>query len=769
MRFSWQISKYILWAILPYLAFAWLLLSVILFVQQASRYSDIFFSNSIPSALVWQLTLALVPNVIAFTCPMAVLIGVIIGLSKLQGDSELVAIRAAGVGNLQIAIPIILLGTLFSFFAFFINLKGVPFAAQIVRKIAVQTALYKMESPIEPGVFNTEIQGYTIYVKDGDIENGTWKNIFIFTEDNTTKEVRLITAKDGRIDSHNSNAENVENSELVLLNATSNTFSLENPASKLVSDNFKDLRLVIKTKRAELMAKLTKSEENPEEMGLSELAQYAKTKSGKEKTEAQILWQRRIILSGTPLLFALLGTSLVLRFNRGGRGWGIFLALISLVIYYLVALLGEQLARTDKISVFIAGTIPVILTALAIFWFFLSQRLFLATGFGFLKRISFNFPIRLRINKPKNTLANLTTGILDFDIIKSLLKYFALTFSFLTAIYMIFTAFELWKFAGTINNGFSLLLTYLAYLVPFIYIQISPSALMIATLATYIIMSRQNEVVTWTAAGQSIYRLLFPCFLLMMLIGGINWVIQEKLLPQANVIQDNLRSQIRNKGVMTLSSGKNWVSTENRIYSFNLAENKLLNSDSQNVKDLIIYQFDDSDYKLREVFIADAAIWSNQKIDITGNSRQITWENEAQRVIENQSFNQEIKESYNPFTHLQRKPSHLAIQEIKNFIEATESDNEKRAYEIALAKRYSIPFLPLIITLFTAPFALSLHRQGKVLTLGYAVAVWLLFMGVTNIFEQYGLSGAIEPSIAVWGPLAIFSIIGLFLLSKVKT
>src|SRR5438045_2121992 len=103
-RFSWQISKYILQTVIPYFAFTWLLLSVILFVQQAGRYSEIFFNNNIPSSLIWQLTSALIPNVIAFTCPMAVLIGVIIGLSKMQGDSELVAIRAAGVGNFQISV-----------------------------------------------------------------------------------------------------------------------------------------------------------------------------------------------------------------------------------------------------------------------------------------------------------------------------------------------------------------------------------------------------------------------------------------------------------------------------------------------------------------------------------------------------------------------------------------------------------------------------------------------------------------------------------------
>jgi lipopolysaccharide export LptBFGC system permease protein LptF len=91
---------------------------------------------------------------------MAVLVGVIIGLARMQSDSELTAIRSAGVGNFQISAPIVIVfGLALSLFAFFINTKGVPFAAQIVRKVAVQTAIKKLESPIEPGVFNTEING----------------------------------------------------------------------------------------------------------------------------------------------------------------------------------------------------------------------------------------------------------------------------------------------------------------------------------------------------------------------------------------------------------------------------------------------------------------------------------------------------------------------------------------------------------------------------------------------------------------------------------
>lgn len=753
-RFSRIISKYLLQNILPYFIFSWLLLSVILFIQQASRYSEIFFNTILPKTLVWQLSIALIPNVIAFTAPMAVLIGVIIGLSKMQGDRELVAIRAAGIGNFRIAAPIALIGILLSIFAFFINLKGVPFAAQVVRKVALQTALYKLESPLEPGVFNTEINGFTIYVKNVNFENGTWENIFIVNED-ANKQVRLITAKNGKI------ATRGEDSELVLDYANITTLNIENNAGKLASESVREFRFGIQTKRGELINKISNTEETPDEMGLVELAKYAESRQGLEKIEAQILWQRRILLSITPLIFALLGTALVLGFNNGGRGFGIFLALVSLVVYYLVALLGEQLARTGKTSVLYAGLLPLILSVSVISGLFLSNRFFIKKG-----KVKFKKPKLARKPKVfnKNFYIDLTTGILDFDILKNLLKYFVLTVVFLTSIYLIFTAFELWKFAGTINGGFFLLLKYLFFLLPYVYIQLAPSSVMIAVLATYIIKSRQNEIVTWTAAGQSVYRLLFPCFVLMLILGGVNWVIQENFLPESNQIQDTLRTQIRSRGVLANKEGKFWVASGNRIFSFEIEGNLV---PDQPVKNLSIYEFTEDRTRIKEVYKSPKAVWENDKIRFIGEGSKINWNNEIAEI--EKTSNGELKESYNPFANLLSKPSHLSSSETLEKIRKTESDEARRSFEVALEKKYSTLILPFVITLFTAPFALSLSKKSKVITVGYAVGFWLLFMGVGNFFEQLGLNGYISPFVAVWSPFLLFSVAGIYLLSRIRT
>jgi LPS export ABC transporter permease LptF len=753
-------------SVLPYFGFVWVLLSVVLFVQQGSRFSDLIFNTSLPDSLIWQLTLALIPNVIAFTGPIALLVGVVIGLSRMQGDSEMTVMRAAGVGNSQIIIPVVILGLLLSAFALFVNLRGVPFAAQIVRRVALQAALYKLQSPVDPGVFNTEIDNLTIFVKDGDLESGKWKNIFILQRNEDPKEnpedieyspLRLITAGEGFIGTKG------EDSEIVLDDAQIVTLDTRN-AEKYSLEKVKRLRVGVQTKRGEIIERLAKSKENPEEMGLEELSGYAQTKSGIEKTEALLLWQRRILLSITPLIFALLGAALVSKFNRGGRGLGIVLALVSLIVYYMTTLLGEQLARTGSISVIAAGAVPLVLSFVVITWLFYSR----SVGITDIPLVSFFRSVLTglgdRASGDSESRVFFSGAILDVDIIRNVVRNYFLTLGFLSVMYLLFTAFELWKFAGTIENGVTLLIRYLFNLIPFVYIQISPSSLMVAAIATYVIKSRQIEIVTWTAAVRSVYRLLLPCFVFAFLVGIFNFSIQESILNHANRVQDQLRAQIRSRNEVLLKKDGYWIAGASSIVTF---EQRGASDNAKAVDDLKIYRFGKDKVNLESVTTADSAIWNGNEVTPLTIAKTIHWNDAG--VFRESSGKDPSKVGSDPFQRNISKPSHLNIRETREKIRQATSASERRSYSVSLYKKYSTPFLPFILTLFTAPFALSIHRTGNVATIAYAAGLWLLFMGAITVFEQLGNSGFLLGSFAVGGPLVIFGLIGMIMLSRTRT
>jgi len=779
-RIGILLSTYLLRSIVPYFFFAWILLSVILFVQQASKFSETFFNANLPASLVWQLMGALVPNVVAFTCPMAVLIGTVIGLTKMQGDSELVALRAAGVGNLQILIPVTVLGILLSAFAFVVNVKGVPLASSLVRKVALTTAIQKLESPIEPGLFNTEVSGYTIYVRSGDITSGRWQDIFVFQKDPSSGSIRLITSREGRIDVSD------EQSELVLENAEVATLPGPGTGGKLVSERIGDIRFAIKTRRSELIERLSTAQAGIEEMGLSQLAEVASSDTN-QRREAQILWQRRVLLSITPFIFCLLGTVMVLPLNRGGRGLGVFLSLGALVIYYLAAFFGEQIVRAGNAAPIVGGLVPIVVViGLGSVYYYLPPANIFGRIGHWLSQFKTSRSATNGGRRRRMGLSDLSAGLRDLDVLAEVIKFFALSLAFTTLLFMIFTAFELWKFAGSMEGGIYLLLKYLFFLLPFAYLQLAPTAAMLAILAAYIIKSRNNELVTWVSAGQSVFRLLAPCLIACFALGLANWIIQENVLPRSNATQDAIRTQIRSRGtVAQQSGGRFWYSDGSGIYTFQLIsasdnansgssttpgadETASFASDNEkNLKEFIGFRFSGGERKLQTLYRAENAVLRSGEIHIDGPYQE--FELNSAGVTASTSAALTLPVAGLDLTDTIDKPSHLNSRQLADRIRSTDSDTERRLFSVILHKRYTTFLLPLIVALLAAPFALNLSRKNKVMMAGYAIALWLFYMGASSIFEQWGNNGQLPAALAVWSPTAGFAAIGTYLLSRVRT
>ena len=101
------ISRYILAAAVPYFVLALALLTAILLAQQSERFAELALYAQLPFSLLGQIELALIPNVLVFTMPMAVLAAVLIGFARMGSDSEVVAMRAAGVGTWTMLWPVL--------------------------------------------------------------------------------------------------------------------------------------------------------------------------------------------------------------------------------------------------------------------------------------------------------------------------------------------------------------------------------------------------------------------------------------------------------------------------------------------------------------------------------------------------------------------------------------------------------------------------------------------------------------------------------------
>jgi LPS export ABC transporter permease LptG len=755
------VPRYVLGATLPYTLLSLLLLTSILFAQQAGRLAEVILYTDLPASLLGNIAVTLLPGVLVFTIPLAILAGTIVGFSRMGTDSEIIALRAAGIGSWTLIWPILLLGLVATAFTFHIHLNEAPQAARDLERVALQGALAKLDSPVEPRTFST-LPRYVIYVRDGDNAQGAWGRVFIYAQQKDQTEI--FTARSGRIDSSG------EQSELVLtdvLSAKFPTAESKDPTSYVV-ERSDQLRISINTGRADIIQRLNERDVNADTMDWNDLRTRVETGTAVQKREALRILNRRTALALAPLVFSLIGVALGLRVRRGGRGLGVLISLVVVVIYYLISLLGESLSRVGTVSPYIGPWAATAFLLVVSFLFLFINRL-PGASLGRLFRFRSG-----NAKSPAITRAKRTIGIgnwafpnlMDASLLRTLALSFLVGFVALASLFNIFTLFELWRFIAVSQAGATLVARYLLFLLPLISVEMFPATMLIAVLITYALLARRHEAIAWWASGQSVYRLMLPGVIFAIGMAAGSWLIQEHLMPGANLRQDALRARIRGGEARAITgTGRQWLaSTETRrFYSYEFQENGTL-------KDLTIYELDQEAVHLSKVVSGKTAIWTDPNHLLMSETETLALnEMEVVRLVGPQvSFSGVDPPSV--FKPSVDKPSQLSAKALNNYVKAAKQrDEDVSALSVALQRKYSGPFSIVIMAFIGMPLALSFGRKGTVIALCAAVAVSVAYWAVGGGFQQLGNHGLLRPAVAGWSPLLIFTAAGTYFLSRVRT
>ncbi|CAN5486892.1 hypothetical protein BH20ACI3_BH20ACI3_33680 [soil metagenome] len=752
-------------AALPYLLLSLFLLTAVLFAQQAGRFAELALYAQIPFSLLVDMSLALLPNVLVFALPAAVLAGVMIGFARMGSDSEIVAMRAAGVGTWTLLWPVLMLGLCVTVVTAYIQMKEAPQAARNLKKAALQGALRKLDSPVEPRNFNTEIPGYVIYVRDGDKAQGSWGKVFIYAQQPDGSN-RVVTARSGRIDSSG------EKSELVLIDAVATKIPAPENADprSYVVERLDQLRISINTGRADILKRINESEMGPEELDWGELRKQASSSLPEERRAGQRTLHRRLALSVSPFLFALLGGALGMKVRRGGRGVGVLLALLIVIVYYLFSLFGESLARVGTVSPLVG------LWAATAFMLCLSFVLLV------LNRVPVSvWPLtRFRKTSPSSDRGTTqpavlrTKGVggfgfpslLDIGLFRTLGLSFLLAFTSLVSVFIIFTLFEMWRFIARNGVGARPVARYILFLLPLITVELFPATMLIAVLMTYALLARRSETIAWWASGQSVYRLMLPGLFFALAAGTGAWVVQEHLMPDANLTQDKLRAQIRGGEPRAITgTGRQWLASaeSNRLYSYEFdARGSSLNEPA-------IFEFDPTGVHLASVTSGAAGSWVDaNRMAIT---KAETFNFRGLKVERQVAETKEIlAEPFQVFKPTIDKPSQLSSAGLSRYLKiAKRRGIDVSTLSVALQRKYAAPFGVVVMAFIGIPLALSFGRKGTIIALCAAVGLSIAYWGVGGGLQQMGNLGLLPPAVAGWSPPIIFAAAGTYLLSRIRT
>ena len=758
----------------PYILLSILLLTAILLAQQAARLAEVVIYTDLPFSLLGSILAALLPGVLTFSIPLATLAGIIIGFSRMGSDSEIVAMRSAGVGSWTMIWPALLVGLLFTGATTYLHLKEAPEAARDLERIALRGALAKLDSPVEPRTFST-LPKYVIYVRDGNKELGTWGRVFIFAQrsDETTE---VFTARSGRIDS------SADQSELVLTDVLSTRFpsaaaepepetspTRGNDPKSYVVERSDQLRFSINTGRADIVQRLNEGDTNADAMDWSDLAQRASTGTPQQQNEAIRVLNRRGALSVAPFFFSLLAAALGLRIRRGGRSVGVILSLVVVIVYYLVSLLGESLARVGTVSPYVGPWIATVFVfALSLLVLLITRIPFISSGAILSRGTKTAEPAAKAARKSSHRgFSRLGfPNLMDATLFRSLTISFFVCFVALAAIFNIFTLFELWRFIAVTQASAGLVARYLLFLLPLITVEMFPATMLISVLVTYALLARRHEAIAWWASGQSVYRLMLPGFLFAVAIGFGTWLVQEHVMPGTNMKQDELRARIRGGEARAMTrTGRQWLaSTETRrFYSYEFGEDGRLIEPT-------VYELDAEAVHLAQVVSGKTGTWMDAThLKISDAETLALKDMEVERRSEPDVTFAGV-ESPAVFKPTIDKPSQLSAKDLKSYLNAAKKRGmDVSALAVALQRKYAGPFGIVIMAFIGMPLAVSFGRKGTVIALCAAVVVGIAYWAVGGGFQQLGSHGLLRPTVAGWSPLLIFAAAGTYFLSRVRT
>src|SRR5262245_51277335 len=92
-----KVDKLVLGAITPPFLISLTVLTFVVFVHEFGRLSELLVTHGASLGIIAFVAAIILPPILIFSLPMAFLVGILIGLSGLSGESQIIALRACGI------------------------------------------------------------------------------------------------------------------------------------------------------------------------------------------------------------------------------------------------------------------------------------------------------------------------------------------------------------------------------------------------------------------------------------------------------------------------------------------------------------------------------------------------------------------------------------------------------------------------------------------------------------------------------------------------
>ena len=782
------IDRYVIREVIPPFLLALLIFTFILELPPLMDDLEKLVAKGVSWQTAGYIILLLSPQAMGVTIPMALLVGLLIGLGRMSADREAVALLACGVSPYRLLRPVLVLGALATAATLYVMIEAIPDANQRYRVILFEILTKKVETEIRPGVFYEEFPGWALFPRQ-EAEPGEigWKDVLV-ADTGHTESVKLYLARRGRlaldpvkrtvhlvltdgtayaIGKPGESSTNRFHDQLVITLNPDPVFSAGDPPRGVTEKTIAHLRKDIADKRA----RGTGPEHSPH-------------------NEIMALHQKFSIPVAC-MVFAVIALALGMSVARDGKLGGFVVGVGVIFAYYITMFLAESAAKGHQIPAEWARWAPnVVLGPFGVAALVMRARH--AEGrlpFGlklprvplpaWISRAAEPVPTAPRSAHAKGGKAAKPVvvirvphlylpkpGILDRYISRLYIRVAGLSFLALLGLFYISTFIDRSDKIFKDQASPAMVGQLLVWLTPQFVYYIIPIAALLSVLVTYGMLARTSELTVMKACGVSLYRTALSVVFLSLVFSGILFALEQRIMAPANRRADLLDAQIKGRQPKTLSVlTRRWVTKGDHFYHYN----GLYDAETAQMAGLTLFKLKPGSWELEsQTFVRSAryrnAVWEG----FDGWRQDFSTTPPKWAGITRQPLAEMEPPEY--FSKEPPQADLMTVGDLRRYIgELRTSGFNVVPPSVELQRKLAFPFVTLVMALLAIPFGVGAGRHGALYGIGLGIVIALSYWILISAFVAIGRAGLLPPVLAGWAPNILVAGLAGYLLLRART
>ena len=755
------IDRYVIRQVLMPFCIGLLVFTFVFIINVLQEYVEPLVARGVPVPTLLRVLGTLVPQALALSIPMSLLLGLLVAFGRLSGDREFVALQACGVSLRRLLIPVGIVSLCAWAATSYMMLVAVPASNQLFREITFPLVATRAEGEVKPRAFFDDFPHLVLYAREVPISGRGWQGVFLADRRPGSPEA-VYLAQRGRVHVDR----DARTVELVLEEGSRHT---------LEPDGYRVLefdRMVLSVDPAAVFP----NQDTPKgfrEMTVAELRDLidAQEQVGLPTHNERMAIHQKFAIPVACLVFGIIGLALGATNRRDGALGSFGLGLLVVFTYYIPLNLFPQMTKGGYVPPWLAVWLPnIILGTVAVLLFAWRNRV---------ADQPIRLPLPAAVARAAARLARtgdrpLQDGrspvrLLDRYIAARYVRVMGMAAGAALAVFYISSFLDLSDKLFKGQATWQMLGAYFWYATPQFVYYVLPVSVLIATLVTVGILTRSSELVVMKACGISLYRAAAPMLLCAAAVGGILFAMDATVLGTANRRAEALRGVMRG-GSPIQPVAQPWVAgsggTIYHVRGHDPFENRFHGVD--------IFEFDPAMSRLTRRTFAEravrvgedsSAVWEldggwTREFEPDGTVQEYAALDRDRRELERAAyFAQERADSrFMSYAELKRHSDQLR-----------DSGFDVVEHEVGVSRKLAYPFVTVIMTLIAVPFAVTLGRSGTMAGLAAGIGIAIVYWGTINFAAALGAGGALTPILAAWAPNMLFGAGAAYLLLTVRT